>query len=209
MNLFILHKTNQMKNKTNIRFGALTAIVGLATLVRIATPPLLGHPSNFAPIGALALFSGCYFSGRFSKFLIPLLALWVGDLFLDRMYTGKWMMFYEGFYWQYACYIVFVLMGIILSKQVKPIRVLGASLTATFLFFIVSNFGVWAGGLIYPHTAGGLLACYVAGIPFIGGTLAGDLFYSALMFGVFELAQRKYAILHLPARALRIDSRPE
>jgi hypothetical protein len=67
MDLFILYKTDQMKDKINLRFGALAGIVGLATVVRIATPPLLGHPSNFAPIGALAIFSGCYFSGRITR----------------------------------------------------------------------------------------------------------------------------------------------
>jgi hypothetical protein len=201
MDLFILYKTDQMKDKINLRFGALAGIVGLATVVRIATPPLRGHPSNFAPIGALALFSGFYFSGRITKFIVPLLALFVGDLFIDWIYTGKWTLFYEGFYWQYACYIVFVLMGANLSKNVKPLRVLGTSIAASLVFFMVSNFGVWAGGLIYPHTASGLFTCYVAGIPFVGGTLAGDLFYSALMFGAFELAQRKYTILHLQAEA--------
>jgi hypothetical protein len=186
-----------MKNKINLRFGVLAGIVGLATVARLSMPSLLGHPSNFAPIGALALFSGCYFSGRFSKFIVPLLAVWVGDLFVNFTYTGKWMLFYEGFYWQYACYILFVLMGTALSKRVKPLNVMGSSLAASSIFFIVSNFGVWSSGLMYPMTGYGLGLCYTAAIPFFGGTLAGDLFYSAAMFGLFELAQRKYTVLAL------------
>ncbi len=190
-----------MKNKINLRFGVLAGIVGLATVARLGTPSLLGHPSNFAPIGALALFSGCYFSGRFSKFLVPLLAVWVGDLFVNFMYTGKWMFFYEGFYWQYACYILFVVMGSALSKRVRPLNVMGSSLAASSIFFVISNFGVWTSGLIYPMTAAGLAACYTAAIPFFGGTLAGDLFYASAMFGLFELAQRKYTVLALQTRA--------
>jgi hypothetical protein len=186
-----------MKNKITLRTGAVAGIITLATLVRISTPPLLGHPSNFAPIGALALFGGCYFSGRFSKFLIPLLAVWVGDLFVDFMYTGKWMLFYEGFYWQYLSYMLIALLGWALSRNVKPLTVLGASFASTLMFFILSNFGVWSIGLMYPHSAAGLAACYTAGIPFIGGTLAGDLFYSAVLFGAFELAQRKFNVLRL------------
>jgi hypothetical protein len=190
-----------MKEKINLRFGVLTGIVGLATLVRIATPSVLGHPSNFAPIGALALFSGCYFAGRVSKFIVPLLAVWVSDLFIDFLYTGKWMLFYEGFYWQYACYALFVVIGMGLSKRVKPVTVLAGSLTASSIFFLVSNFGVWMSGVLYSHTVAGLSTCYVAAIPFFGGTVAGDLFYTSVMFGVFELASRKYPVLSLQPQA--------
>ena len=187
-----------MKNKINLRFGVLAGIVGLATLTRVALPPMLGHPSNFAPIGALALFSGCYFASKFQKFIVPILAVWIGDLFIDYIATGKFMLIYDGFYWQYGCYILFVLMGMGLSKRVKPLNVLGSSLVASSLFFVITNFGVWAGSLvIYPHTLAGLTACYTAAIPFFGSTLAGDLFYSAAMFGLFELAQRKYTVLSL------------
>jgi hypothetical protein len=190
-----------MKNKITLRFGVLAGIVGLATVARVAVPPLLGHPSNFAPIGALALFSGCYFSGRLQKFLVPLLAVWFGDILVNMLYTGKLMLFYPGFYWQYGCYVLFVLMGMLLSKRVKPLNIAGMSLASSLIFFLVSNFGCWIGYTMYPHTLAGLSACYVAGIPFFGGTIAGDLFYSALMFGAFELAQRRYTVLSLQEAA--------
>jgi hypothetical protein len=187
-----------MKNKITLRFGALVACVGLATITRIALPPLLGHSSNFAPIGAMALFSGCYFAGRLQKFMVPLLAVWFGDIVMSYMHTGRILFFYEGFYWQYACYALFVLMGMTLSNRVKPLNVAGMSLSASLIFFFVTNFGCWLGySAYYPQTLSGLSACYVAGIPFFGGTLAGDLFYSGLMFGAFELAQRKFTVLSL------------
>jgi hypothetical protein len=190
-----------MKNKITLRFGVLAGIVGLATVTRIAVPPLLGHPSNFAPIGALALFSGCYFAGRLQKFLVPLLAVWCGDMVVNMMYTGKFSFFYEGFYWQYACYALFVVMGMLLSKRRTPIAIGGMSFAASIIFFFVTNFGCWVGYSLYPHTMAGLTACYVAGIPFFGGTVAGDLFYSALMFCAFELAQRKFTVLSLQKAA--------
>jgi hypothetical protein len=183
-----------MKKKINLRFGILVAIVGLATLSRVGTA---GHPFNFAPIGALALFSGCYFSGRLSKFLIPLLAVWIGDLFVNFILFEKWMLVYDGFYWQYGCYVLFVLMGTVLSKRIKPLTVAGSSVAASLLFFLVTNFGVWISGTMYSHTVSGLLTCYTAAIPFFGNTFAGDLFYSAAMFGLFELARKKYTELSL------------
>jgi hypothetical protein len=192
-----------MKNKNTLRFGVLAGIIGLATLTRVILPPVLGHPSNFAPIGALALFSGCYFNSRFLKFFVPLFALWFGDLFVDYLATGKFMLFYQGFYWQYACYVIFAFMGMALTNKVKPLNVVGSSLVASTLFFLITNFGVWAGGMIgYPHTLAGLSTCYIAAVPFFGNTLAGDLFYSAAMFGLFELAQRRFTSLSLkPVKA--------
>jgi hypothetical protein len=190
-----------MKNKIALRFSILVGIVGLATLARIAVPPVLGHPSNFAPIGAIALFGGCYFSGRFSKFIVPLLSVWVGDLFINHMTTGTWELFYQGFYWQYGSYILMALIGSTLSKRVKPLNVVGTSLGASTLFFLISNFGVWAAGIGYEMTGAGLIQCYVKGIPFYVQTLASDVIYSAIFFGAFELASRKYTVLSAPERA--------
>jgi hypothetical protein len=181
-----------MKNeKLTLRFGVMLGIVAFATIARIVTPPLLGHPSNFAPINAIALFSGCYFGGRLTKYIIPLLSVWVGDLFIDYIYMHKFMLFYSGFYWQYAVYVILVMVGIMLSNRVKPINLIAASVSSSVLFFVVSNFGTWIGSGMYPISSLGLAACYTAAIPFFSTTLISDLAYSALFFGSFELAQRK------------------
>jgi hypothetical protein len=42
---------------------------------------------------------------------------------------------------------------------------------------------------MYPHSANGLVACYVAAIPFFQNTVAGDLFYTTLLFGAFRVAE--------------------
>ena len=64
----------------------------------------------------------------------------------------------------------------------------GAGLAASILFFVVTNFGVWALDSLYPRTLEGLVICYVAAIPFFANTLAGTLFYTAVLFGGFALA---------------------
>ncbi|MGA7721899.1 MAG: DUF6580 family putative transport protein [Ignavibacteriaceae bacterium] len=177
--------------KINLRFRVLLGIVTFAAVTRILTPPLLGHPSNFAPINAIALFSGCYFSGKLAKYIIPLLSVWIGDLFIDYIYLHKFMLFYSGFYWQYACYVLMVVIGIMLSNRVKPLNLLAAGISSSVLFFIITNFGVWMGFGMYPHSTVGLAACYTAAIPFFSSTLLSDIAYSALFFGSFEFAQRK------------------
>ncbi len=64
-----------------------------------------------------------------------------------------------------------------------------AAIASSILFFAVTNFGMWLWSGIYPRTLGGLEACYGAAIPFFQNTLAGDLFYAALLFGGFKLAE--------------------
>lgn len=163
-------------------------------------PPLLGHPSNFAPIGAMALFGGAYLGRNWKAFLIPLLSLWISDLFINYIYIGGFSFFYPGFYWQYGCFALIVLLGSTMLKKVRPMKILGASLSASVLFFIISNFGVWTSGLMYPYpmTIEGLMTCYIAAIPFFGGTLSGDLVYSGILFGAFELAKYKFPVLAKP-----------
>ena len=82
------------------------------------------------------------------------------------------------------------------AGKVSGARVLGYSLAGSVLFFLVTNFGTWLGGSMYPQDASGLLAAYVAGIPFFQWTVAGTLFYAALLFGGFELLRRRNPALH-------------
>ena len=70
-----------------------------------------------------------------------------------------------------------------------------ASLSASVVFFLVSNFGVWASGTMYPNTFSGLMICYAAGLPFLKNTLIGDMAYSGALFGIFEVIQYKVPVL--------------
>jgi len=78
------------------------------------------------------------------------------------------------------------------EKKIKLKNVIGAGLSASIIFFLVSNFGVWLGSPMYPQNISGLITCYITGIPFFGNTIGGDLFYSAVLFGTFELAKYKF-----------------
>jgi hypothetical protein len=79
-----------------------------------------------------------------------------------------------------------------------------ASITGSCLLFLLTNFAVWAGGALYPHTAGGLAECFAAAVPFFRNSLAGDCFYAAVLFGVWALAEARFPSLRPavePARA--------
>jgi hypothetical protein len=162
------------------RYGILVAMIIAAAAMR-----LLPHPANFTPIGALALFAGAHFDDKRWAFVIPLAAMALSDVLLG--FHGQMLV-------TYGAFAVIVAMGFSLRERTTALRVSGASVGAATFFFVVSNFGVWAVDGLYPLTLQGLIACYVAAIPFFHNGLAGTLFYSALLFGGFALAERQLAI---------------
>ncbi len=186
-----------MENKKiALRFSVISLIIVLAAFSR-----LLPHPSNFAPIGAIALFGSAYFSKRYLALLIPVLSMWLSDLVINNtiyaQYFGSFTFFYQGFYWTYMSFIFIGVLGFLLLKRTRPQNIIIASLSASIIFFLVSNFGVWASGTLYPNNLSGLITCYVAGLPFFKNTIIGDLIYSGILFGVFEFAQNRLPILKI------------
>jgi len=158
----------------NRLIALLTAIL-FAALLR-----LVPHPPNFAPIGAMALFSGAYLGRRPAAFAAPLGAMVLSDALLG---------FYSGFWITYLAVGLIVLVGALVLLRKSPLRIAGAAVASSVLFFLVSNFGTWALSGMYPHTPAGLAACFVAAIPFFQNTVAGDLFYATLLFGGFRVAE--------------------
>lgn len=185
-----------MKQSINLRFSVLTLLIVLAAFSRI-TP----HMPNFSPLGAIGLFGAAYFAKKWQAFLIPTATTWLSDLFINNLiyaqYYPEFTWFYKGFYWQYGSYLFITLAGIFILQKTNPQRVFAGALTSTTIFFLVSNFGVWADGTMYPKTFEGLMTCYAAGIPFLKGTFFGDLFYSGVLFGVFAMAQKQFPVLKL------------
>lgn len=151
---------------------------------------LVPHAPNFAPIGAMALFGGAYLGRRYALAL-PIAAMFLSDLFIG----------FDGITSRLTVYGTFLVIGLIglwLRERKSFQNVVLASLAASVLFFVTTNFGVWAFGTIYPRTVEGLVACYVAAIPFFRNTLAGDLFYTGVFFGGYALVS-KFAHFSKPA----------
>jgi len=182
--------------KIKLRTGVLILFVLLAAFSR--TFP---HPANFSPLAAIGLFGAAFFYRKWQIFLIPIAATWLSDLFINNYiyaeYYPSFTWFYGGFYWQYGCYLLIAVVGIFMLKTINTTRVVGTALMATALFFLVTNFGVWLGSSVYPQNFAGLMTCYAAGIPFLKGTLLGNLFYSGVLFGGFALLQQKLFFLKL------------
>ncbi len=97
--------------------------------------------------------------------------------------------------------MISVWIGRRLQATQSPLRIGAACLACSAQFFLISNFGTWLGNF-YPHTLAGLGLCYTAAIPFFGRTLASDLFYSGVLFGLHAwLSRRLHTAEQVPATA--------
>jgi len=168
-----------------LRAILILAMLTLAVILRVAP-----HPWNFTPIGAMALFSGAMVRDRRMAFLLAMVAMLAGDLFIGFNKLSPLV---------YASFALSVLIGRFLQENRAISRIAGATLLGSVQFFVVTNLGVWAFLGNYPHTKAGLLACYIAGVPFFWNTLGSDAVYVALFFGGFALAERLVPGLREPA----------
>jgi len=171
-------------NKTKL----VAAMIGAAALSR-----LLPHPYNFTPIGAMALLGGTYIANKKLAFVIPLLAMFISDVLL-QLTTGY------GFHWGmpfvYGSFMLITCLGFYLRKLVQRQTIMVCSLVGSLLFFFVTNFGTWATPpFLYPHTAAGLVDCYIKAIPFFGSTIMGDLFYNLILFGAYSIIKWRFPVL--------------
>ncbi|MGH9602613.1 MAG: DUF6580 family putative transport protein [Terriglobales bacterium] len=141
---------------------------------------LLPFAFNFTPLGAALLFFGARAERK--RMWIPVLAFAASDVILNRFVYGY--PFTADLLVTWLWYAGIVLLGGWLKDNERPLRVGGAALATSVTFFLVSNFAVWAVWSMYPKNAAGLLQSYVAGLPFFRQTVASDLLFSVLFFGL-------------------------
>jgi len=177
----------ELSQKENLLYRTLLALVLIALAAALRIAP---HPWNFTPVGAMALFAGAILKDRRLAFLFPLLALLAGDIFIG---------FHKLIPIVYASFLLSVWIGRFLQNRRTVPWIGAATLLGSIQFFFITNFAVWQFLGSYRHTASGLFACYLAGIPFFWNTLAGDALYVTLLFGGFALAERLVPALQQPA----------
>jgi len=164
-------------------------IIAFAVILR-----LVPHPPNFAPIAGMALFGGIYYSKKYAL-VIPLIALFISDLFLG---------FYNMMPFVYGSFLLTGLIGLWLKNHKDLKNILMGTLLSSVLFFLITNFGVWLVGGIYPKNAAGLSECYILAIPFFRNTVFGDLFFTGLFVGSYELA---LSLVYKPKKLLALFNR--
>lgn len=142
---------------------------------------IIPHVPNFTPIAAVALFGGVYFSKKMAL-VLPIAAMLVSDMFIG-FYDLKIMVAV------YGSFVLCVVLGFWLKKNKSWGSVLGSSFLTAFIFFFFTNFAVFAFSPWYAKTFSGIIQCYLMALPFFRNTLLGDLFYTSVFFGSYELIQ--------------------
>ena len=140
---------------------------------------IIPHPGNFAPISAMALFGGTYLNKK-AALLVPLAAMVVSDFFIgfDSL-TSRLMV--------YGSFLAIGVIGIWLRNHKNVWTVIGASLFSSVIFYLVTNLPFVHAESLYPYTLDGTIYSYINALPFFRNTLLGDLFYTTVFFGAFEL----------------------
>lgn len=194
-----------MKQQINPRPWVLAAIILSAGIFRLFTASDTLTPlSNFTPLGAMAIFGGCYYQDKWKAYLVPLLTLWLTDVVLNRyLFFHSWVFFYDGFAWVYASFVLMVLIGHYV-KQVSVKSVVLSAVAGALTHWLVSDLGVWLSGGIdittgmpYTRDGHGLFMCYYLALPFMKNLLIGNLIFGAAFFGVFELLQKQFPVLQV------------
>lgn len=150
--------------------GWLVGLVVLGALTR-----LVPHPPNFVPLGAIALASGAVMGGRALAYTVPIGAMLLADLVLG--FHGQMALVYLGL-------AVPVWLGSRLARAPSWAGFAGATVASATLFYLLTNFGVWALDGLYPLTVAGLAASFAAGLPFFWTSLLADLLYGLLLLGL-------------------------
>jgi hypothetical protein len=170
----------------------------IALMIMIVTTALYrvlpGRPFGFAPQIAIALFSGSLFvKNKQFAFLLPLISMFISDLMYQVLYVNHLSSiqgFYDGQLENYLLIAATAIFGFGLQTN-NVSNFVGNFIAAPTVFFLVSNFMVWAsfGGYQRPMTASGLMQTMVDGLPFYGYSVAGTFVFGAIMFGGFKLVQ--------------------
>ncbi|HSZ31921.1 MAG TPA: DUF6580 family putative transport protein [Puia sp.] len=185
-----------MKSNNKIVWSFLLLVL-IAALYRI----IPGRPYGFAPQWAMAVFAGAVIKDKKWALIIPVLSMFISDLLYQVLYIGgvtNMQGFYEGQWQNYILFTLLVFVGIAIRK-LNVLQIAIASLAAPTLYFIVSNFLVWASngttrGLDRPKTFNGLMLCYSDGIPFYKTSILATFVFSAILFGTYIFIRNYRAV---------------
>lgn len=140
------------------------------------------HIPNFTAIGAIALFSGAWFSNKKLAIVLPFLLLFITDAIIGFHNTMPFV---------YFSFLLIILIGFYLRTRKNPVLIFAGSLAGSILFYLITNFGVWMMGMGLSEN---ILRVYIDGIPFFRNTLAGDLCFNTFLFSSAYLLFKKTSI---------------
>ena len=141
--------------------------ISIGIFLALAASRFIPHPPNFTSLLALSFYVPAIFGVRFIPALV--LSFLITDLIIG--FHGLTL-----FTWG-SVIIIGLISKFFLLNSVN--RILGA-LIGAFLFYLITNFGVWTLGT-YSYSLEGLIACYTLALPFFGNTIVSTLIFSSLI----------------------------
>ena len=171
-------------------------LVILAVLIALGVAGrLLPHPPNFTPMAAIALFAGFIFIKRYMAVVAVISTMLLCDYFAFGSLSVSWFGS-KSMFVVYLALLFPIVFKNFLQKKLGVLRIFGAAIASSTVFFLATNFAVWAFSPMYEKTLEGLVLCYTMAIPFFQNTVAGDLIWSGVIFGTY-LVLRNYSNLQI------------
>ncbi len=157
---------------------AILGLIGVGVVGR-----LVPHAPNATPITAIT-FAARKQLGRVWALIIPLLAMLLSD-FVIGFYDWKILL---SVYGSFLCVVV---LSQLLKADSHPLAVGAMVVASSLLFFLITNFAVWAFSPWYAKSITGLVYCYTLGLPFLRNMMLGDIAYTAVLFGALSVQPRR------------------
>jgi hypothetical protein len=181
----------------NPRIAVLLLFIVIIAALRLASFSGIGPLTIFTPVGAMALFGGAYFKGNIKPFAFPLLTLLISDIIVaftifPELRVG---ILYAGWYWTYLAFVLITLAGKYLIKDIAIKNIVIAVVAATVIHWLVANVGMCVQE--NQFTASLYWQKLLSSITYELRFMAGTAFYCAIMFGGFELLQRRFPALSI------------
>ena len=149
-------------------------IFPISLILILAFARLIPHPPNFTPVIAVAIMSSYFFKNINLSLLILLIAMLISDLFIG---------FYENMIFVYVSLLLITFVFHKISNKINFKNLFICGFAGSLIFFVVSNFGVWALGspgvydIAYEKSLSGLIECYILAIPFFGNTFLSTIIF--------------------------------
>lgn len=171
--------------------------LAIGFIIAAVATRLIPHVPNFTAMESLALFAGAYLGWKVLAALTPFFAWYASDLIINNTVSRVWYPDVEGIVWftndmpwVYLSAIVMIFAGSKILKKWNPGKLALTALGASILFFVLTNFGTWMSGVLYPKTGAGLVACFTAALPFLKNSLLSNLAFTAVLFGGYEILHK-------------------
>ena len=144
-------------------------IFPISLIFILAISRLIPHPPNFTPIIAVAIMSSYFFKNIYFSFFILLISMFLSDIFIG---------FYSNMIFVYFSLLLITYVFFQINEKINSKSLIIFGFFGSLIFYLVSNFGVWALSGMYQKNFAGLVECYILAIPFFKNTLFSTIIFS-------------------------------